>query len=212
MMLARGVSIPGENTMPEMSVPIVYFERPGPHHTARVLELARARADQLGLRAVVVATTTGATGVAAAHAFAGRRVVAVTHSAGFKEPDAQELLPEHRAALEAAGAHILTTTHALGGVGRAVRRKLGTYEVDEIIAYTLRTLGEGIKVALEMTVMAADAGLISCSEEIMAIAGTGRGADTAAVIRPAHTQAFFDLRVVEIVCKPRLGLERGTGA
>jgi len=201
-----------ENDMPEISVPIVYFDRPGPHNTARALELARIRADQLDIRAIVVATTAGATGVAAARLFAGRRVVAVTHSTGFKEPDGQELLSEHRADMEAAGARILTTTHALGGVGRAVRRKLGTYEVDEIVAYALRTLGEGIKVALEMTAMAADAGLISCNEEIMAIAGTGRGADTVAVIKPANVQSFFDMRVVEIICKPRLGFERGTGA
>jgi hypothetical protein len=201
-----------ENDMPEINVPSVYFDRPGSHNTARALELALSRADQLDIRSIVVATTTGETGVSAARLFADRRVVVVTHSTGFKEPDGQELLPEHRAAIEAAGAHILTTTHALGGLGRAVRRKLSTYEVDEIVAYALRTLGEGIKVALEMTAMAADAGLISCNEEIMAIAGTGRGADTVAIIKPANVQSFFDLRVVEIICKPRLGFERGTGA
>jgi hypothetical protein len=37
----------------------------------------------------------------------------------------------------------------------------------------------------------------------MAIGGSGRGADSAVVIRAAHTQDFFDLRVVELVCKPR---------
>jgi len=198
--------------MSEQTAQIVYFDRPGPHNTARVLELARQRAEQLDIRTLVVATTSGATGVAAARLFAGRRVVVVTHSTGFKEPDAQELLSEHRATLEAAGAHVLTTTHALGGLGRAVRRKLGTYQTDEIVALTLRTLGEGIKVALEITAMAADAGLVSCKEEVIAIAGSGRGADTAAVIKPAHVQNFFDLRVVEILCKPRLGLEREVGS
>jgi len=193
--------------MSEQIAQIVYFDRPGPHNTARTLEIAGRRAEQLGLRAIVVATTSGATGVAAAQRFAGRRVIAVTHSTGFKELDGQELLPEHRAALEAAGAHILTTTHALGGLGRAVRRKLGTYEVDEIVAYALRTLGEGMKVALEIAAMAADAGLVSCNEEVLVIAGTGRGADTAVIMRPAHVQSFFDQRVVEILCKPRLGLE-----
>ena len=54
-----------------------------------------------------------------------------------------------------------------------------------------------------MALMAADAGLVRTNEEIVAIAGTGRGADTAVVLRPANAQNFFDLRVLEIICKPR---------
>jgi hypothetical protein len=92
----------------------------------------------------------------------------------------------------------------MGGIGRAVRKKLGTYEVEEIIAYALRIFGEGMKVVAEISVMAADAGLIRTDEEVIAIAGTGRGADTAVVLRPAHAQQFFDLRILEVLCKPRL--------
>ncbi|MFH1928052.1 MAG: hypothetical protein ABIK79_07760 [Chloroflexota bacterium] len=55
-----------------------------------------------------------------------------------------------------------------------------------------------------MAPMAADAGLIRTDEEVIAIAGTGRGADTAVVLQPAHAQDFFNLRVKEIICKPRL--------
>jgi hypothetical protein len=131
-------------------------------------------------------------------------VVVVTHSTGFKEPNYQELTEENRAAIEAAGGKILTCQHAFGGVGRAVRKKLGTYELEEIIAYTLRLFGEGMKVAMEITLMAADAGLVRTDEPVIAIAGTGRGADTAVVLKPANAQAFFDLQVLEILCKPRL--------
>jgi hypothetical protein len=136
-------------------------------------------------------------------------VVVVTHSTGFNQPNVQELTEENRRAIEAAGAKILTCQHALGGVGRAVRKKLGTYELEEIIAYTLRIFGEGMKVACEMAMMAADAGLVRTDEPVIAIAGTGRGADTAVVLHPANAQTFFDMRIMEILCKPRFEPPRG---
>ncbi len=184
------------------AVPVVYFDRPGPENTEETLRLARARADALNLRHVLVATTSGATGVRAAEAFRGLHVVAVTHSAGFKEPNTQELLEEHRAAMVAAGVDILTCQHALGGVNRAVRRKLDTYQLDEIVAYALRVLGQGTKVACEIAMMAADAGRVPTGEPVLAIAGSGSGADTAVVLLPANAQDFFDLRVQEYICKP----------
>ena len=99
----------------------------------------------------------------------------------------------------------MTCQHAFGGVGRAVRKKLGTYELEELIAYTLRLFGEGMKVAVEIALMVADAGLVRTDEPVIAIAGTGKGADTAVVLKPANAQDFFDLQVLEILCKPRLG-------
>jgi len=106
--------------------------------------------------------------------------------------------------LEAAGARVLTCQHALGGVNRAVRRKLETYQLDEIIAFTLRMFGQGTKVAVEMALMAADAGLVSTASPCLAVGGTGQGADTAVVLKPAHAQDFFDLKIMEILAKPRL--------
>jgi hypothetical protein len=189
-----------KSTVSEITVQTVYFPQPGPANTTRVLELVHARAGALGIRKVLVATATGATGVQAAQVLHGLEMIAVTHSTGFARPDGQDLTPENRAAIEAAGAKILTCQHALGGVGRAVRKKLGTYELEEIIAYTLRIFGEGIKVAAEITLMAADAGLVRTDEPLIAVAGTGRGADTAAVLKPANAQTFFDLRFLEIIC------------
>jgi hypothetical protein len=174
-------------------------------NTARTLELAAARASGLGIGKVLVATTSGATGAQAAEVLKGLEVIAVTHSAGFGEPDTQELSVKNRAALESAGTTILTCQHAFGGVGRAVRKKLGTYQLEEIIAFTLRTFCEGIKVAAEMALMAADAGLVRTDEAVLAIAGTGRGADTAAILKPANAQTFFDLRFQEIICMPAPG-------
>jgi hypothetical protein len=191
--------------MSEIVVQSVYFAKPGRENTARTLEIAKQRAEELGIRTILVATTTGTTGVQAARLLQGFDVIAVTHSAGFGEPNAQELTEENRAAIETAGAKVLTCQHAFGGVGRAVRKKLGTFELDEIIAYTLRTFGQGVKVCAEITLMAADAGLARTGEPCIAVAGTGRGADTAVVLIPANAQQFFDLKFIEVLAKPRVG-------
>ena len=191
--------------MSETTIQSVYFEKPGPGNTARTLEVARQRADELGIRTVLVASTRGETGVQAAQQLRGYDVVVVSHAAGFAGPNTQELTEENRAAIEAAGAKILTCQHAFGGIGRAVRKKWGTYATDEIVAQTLRIFGEGLKVCVEMALMAADAGLVKVGEPCIAIAGTGWGADTAVVLAPAHVQQFFDLQVMEILAKPRLG-------
>ncbi len=188
--------------MSEVSTLCILFPRTGPSNTARTLELSRARADALGIRKILIATTTGATGLRATQVMQGLDVIIVTHSTGLRSPDLQELSAENRAAIDAAGAKILTCQHALGGVGRAVRKKLGTYQLDEIIAFTLRTFCQGIKVCAEMALMAADAGLVRTAEPLIAIAGTGKGADTAVVIKPTNAQTFFDLQFLEIICMP----------
>ncbi len=188
--------------MNDTTIRCTYFARSGQDNTEQALQIAKGRAEALGIRSIVVATTRGHTGVRAAKVFKGYNLVIVTHSTGFKEPNYQELTEENRKAIEANGGVILTCQHTFGGVGRAVRKKLQTYELEEIIAYTLRTFGEGMKVVCEMTLMAADAGLIRVGEPAIAIAGTGRGADTAVVVKPANAQAFFDMRIMEILCKP----------
>lgn len=188
----------------ERSFPCVTFDKPGPQNTERTLETAAKRADELGIRHIVVATTSGKTGLLAAQVFKGKNLVVVTHSAGFLKPDFQELKPALHRKIESLGAKVLTCQHAFGGVGRAVRKKLATYELEEIIAYTLRTFGQGTKVAIEISLMAADAGLIPTQELCIAIGGTNWGADTALLLRPANAQTFFDLRVVEVLAKPRL--------
>ena len=169
-----------------------------------VLNAVSKRAEEIGVRTILVASTRGVTGVKVAESFKGYNVVVVTHSTGFKGPDIQELTAENRERILKAGGKILTTTHAFGGLGRAIRRKFGTYQSDEIVANTLRVFGQGVKVAVEIALMAADSGLISLDEDVISIGGSGGGADTALVLRAANVQDFFDIKVHEIICKPWL--------
>jgi hypothetical protein len=104
--------------------------------------------------------------------------------------------------LEAKGVTVVEATHALSGVERSIAKKYtGSYPV-LLIADTLRLLGHGTKVAVEIAIMAADAGALT-GKDIVVIGGTGRGADTALILKPANQSDFFDLRIREIICKPR---------
>jgi len=184
--------------------PCLYFLEKGKGNTQNTLNAVKKRADEIGVRDIVVATTSGKTGLLAAELLSGRNVIVVTHSTGFSRPDHQELDPEFKSHIEKAGARILTCQHAFGGVGRAVRKKLGTYELEEIIAYTLRIFGEGTKVAVEVALMAADAGLISTTDACISVGGTTEGVDTAILLKPAHAQNFFDMKIMEFLAKPRM--------
>lgn len=79
-----------------------------------------------------------------------------------------------------------------------------TVNPPSIVAHTLRMFGQGTKVAVEIAVMALDAGLIPYGSEVIAIGGSGGGADTALVVKPAHAKNFFDTQIREIICKPRV--------
>ena len=183
---------------------IVYFSEPGSQNTDEVFRIARLRARELGIKSIIVASTTGDTAVKAMAVFKGMRVVAVSHFTGMREPNTQEFTEENRQKVLSRGGVVLTTTHAFSGLSRAMRKKFNMYLVEEVVANTLRIFGQGMKVACEITLMAADAGLVRTDEDIIAIGGTRRGADTAVVLHPVNSEDFFDLKVKEILCKPLL--------
>ena len=184
-------------------VPCRYFEKPGPRNTKKVLEAVSKRAEALSIEKVLVATRSGSTDFDALEILkADIRVIAITHVTGFGKPNVQEMPEEIRKELKLKGVDVLTAQHAFGGVGRAVRNKLSTFQVDEIMAFTLRTFGQGTKVAIELALMAADAGLVRTDEDIISVGGSAKGADSALVIKPANTHNFFDLKVREVICKP----------
>jgi hypothetical protein len=180
----------------------VYFSKAGEQNTNALLRFAREYIEEEDIEDVIVASTTGKTGAKAAKTFKGRNVVVVTHNFGFQEPGKTELQEEYKKKILAHGAKIFTGVHALSSAERAVRKDFGTIQPLELMANVLRRLGEGTKVCIEITMMAADAGLISADKDVVAIAGTGKGADTALRIHPANAARFFDLKIREVIAKP----------
>ena len=180
----------------------MYFDKPGKDNTEQTLKLAAQRANELGINEVAVASTTGFTAYKAIDIFDDFRLTVVTYHSGFKEPFKNEMPDDVKADLHGKGVTVVAASHALSGVERSIAKKhSGVYPV-LIMADTLRLFGQGVKVAVEVAVMAADAGTLTGSD-IIAIGGSGHGADAALVLKPAHQNNFFDMRIREIVCKPR---------
>ena len=180
----------------------LYFEKAGEHNTQNILKFVRKYAEKEGIKDILVASTTGRTGAEAVSVLKGRNVTVVAHSYGFKEPGKNEIQTEHQKKICSKGSKIFAGTHALSGVEKAIRNEFGTIQPLELIANVLRRLGDGTKVCVEITLMAADAGLIPVDRDIIAIAGTSKGADTALRIRPANSAKFFDLKIIEVIAKP----------
>jgi hypothetical protein len=175
----------------------------GEVNTDETIDVTIARALELGVRHLVVATCSGANIRKVLERNTDLNIIGVTHHVGFDGPGVDEMTESVRSELQAQGVKLLTTTHLLAGVDRAVRVQFGGLYPAEIIAQSLRLFGQGIKVAVEIAVMALDAGLIPYGEEVISIGGTAAGADASLVICPAHSNKFFQTEVREIICMPR---------
>ncbi|MAF33140.1 MAG: pyruvate kinase alpha/beta domain-containing protein [Desulfobacterales bacterium] len=180
----------------------MYFDNPGKVNTAQTVKLAYKRGRELGLNEVVVASTKGYTAYTALEIFKDFSITVVTYHCGFREPFKKVMPDEVQNDIEEKGATVVSATHALSGVERSITKKFSGIYPALLIADTLRLFGHGTKVAVEISIMAADAGALS-GGDIISIGGTGRGADSALVIKPANQSDLFDMRVREIICKPR---------
>ncbi len=182
----------------------VLFSMPGIQNTEEVLRIASEYARKNRVRDIVIASTTGYTAKEALKFFPANEfnVVIVTHNTGFGKDGEQEFSEEIRKELLSKGYKVLTGTMVLRNLNRAIKDKFH-YSETELINATLRTFGEGTKVCFEICAMACDTGLIPAGE-VIAVAGTSRGADTAAVIKAKPSNRFFDMRLIDFICKPAL--------
>ncbi|HDD44759.1 MAG TPA: hypothetical protein ENG63_07870 [Candidatus Desulfofervidus auxilii] len=182
-----------------------FFKKAGPENTSACLDILVVLAEE-DYQDFVIASTTGETGRRAAERLKpfGVNVVVVAHSVGFKEPNHDEFLKENYEAILAAGGKIYKGTILTHSLETAFAKKFGGVYPTLIIAQSLRRLGEGIKVCCEIVMEACDAGLIEEGKEVVAMAGTVRGADTVAILKSATSKRFLDLKVLEILAKPRI--------
>jgi len=184
----------------------------GAEYTTMTIEAAVKRAVKLNVSHIVVASTSGNTAVQLDDAineayiqteFKRPELCCVTHSFGFAENGKDEMSSVMRTKLTSRGVKVLTTTHLMGGIDRAVGTKFSGLYPAGIVAQTLKMYGQGTKVAIECATMCLDAGFIPYGEDIIAIGGSQTGCDTAILFRPANAMRFFDGKIREIICKPR---------
>lgn len=182
-----------------MEKKIVYFENPGKANTPQILSLVKAAAPAGDIHKIVLASTRGATARAALEIFAGTRMKLVVVPWQYHFKDTAQAFPRDLVAkIEGKGHRVHFGTMLFHTEGL-----YGT-KTPTIMANLLRIFGQGMKVCVEIIMMACDGGCLAMDEPIIAIAGTAAGADTAIVATAAPSTKLTRLRIHEIICKPLL--------
>jgi hypothetical protein len=183
----------------------VLFHKAGKDNSGETIAVCKENAEKLEIKTIIVASTNGETAKLAAEIFdlLTQQVICVTHSAYFKENVPHELAPELRVSLEQKGMRFVTGTLAFSGVGSSLLKKYQYFDTTTLFARLVRGLfADGVKVCMEIAMMACDAGLVSPGQEILTVAGTGWGADTCCWIKAMPSRMFDQLRVHAIFAKP----------
>ncbi|MBW2050074.1 MAG: hypothetical protein JRJ09_16320 [Deltaproteobacteria bacterium] len=183
---------------------IFYFDEKGPLNTEKTLEIALEHAWELGIGTIVVASSTGKTALKL-HGMAENRVkiVAVTYNAGSRFRSEVEEFNRNCNLLFEKGIAVVRGLHALSGPEKAFSDKYKTIFLPlNIVADTLRMFSQGVKVCVEITIMAAEHGFVTTDEEVVAVGGSGHGADTALVMKPVFAADMFKARIKALLCMP----------
>jgi hypothetical protein len=185
---------------------ICYFQNPGPENTVETITAAKKTVVETEINYVVVASGSGDTGVKVAETFRNSKVKVVVVN---QDPGGVIFEEENRLKLLELNARIVTSMYAYAGPAESITatRYKGYWTENMIIKTVLRKFSQGTKVASEIVMMATDAGAIPAGEDVVAIAGTEKGADTALVIKSCHAFAFFDrkegMEFREVIAMPR---------
>lgn len=158
---------------------IEYFEERGKVNTERTLQLACQRAREEGIEHLVLASTRGYTAGRALEICADLSLIAVGIG--------RESFPAEQA-------------ERFQQTGKLIFAREIDYNYPADMQTAFRRFGQGTKVAVEVAVCAVRAGLVEEGERVVAIGGSGSGADTALILDASWD--FPGVHISQIICKP----------
>jgi hypothetical protein len=188
-----------------MNAKFAIFEKAGKENTDATMALAKENAELLGISSIVIASTWGGNARAALKVFDPKKnnLVVVTHNAHFAPGTTQEFDEKLRKEIIEKGGKVITGTLAFSGVQSALNKQYAIQDFSGLYARLLRdNFSDGVKVCIECVLMACDAGAIQPEEQVLAVAGSGSGADTLCLIKAQTSRMFGKLRVNAILAKP----------
>ena len=184
---------------------IVYFQKTGIENTEKTLELAISEALELPSKTLLISSTTGYSAKTALEMMAQTQkinLVVVGHRFGFKEMGKNEFDLKTEEELKRRGFKIFFGTHFFTGIEKALSLAYGGIYPHRMIGDTFKIFSQGTKVLFEDMIMASDSGLIPVNDWIVSAGGTGRGLDTAMVIKSVNSDHLFHTRIKKILCIP----------
>lgn len=199
--------------MPDVTRPCLYFEKPGRHNTDQVIEAVIKRLAEGDLQTVVVASTTGYTALKLSEALQERdgiTLISIAETPLIREWGTEWpcLAPESKQELEQRGVIVADRIPYLLHSSVLDYSQWKAPSAEEILRETLYTFGQGLKVAVEVALVAVASGFLEPFQDVIAVGGTSRGADTAVVVYATFPNHVFSqesskrLKIREILCKP----------
>jgi hypothetical protein len=185
---------------------ITYFEEQGNDYTDDLIKAVKDKLESSDdIKRILIASSTGESALKLYDALDGAdvEIINVTHHMGFKEENVADISDDMVKKLENIGIKTYIGAHAFSGAARGVTNKYGGFSPLDVVADTLRMFSHGIKVSAEISIMAADAGLIPVGEKIIAIGGRGHGVDSAVILTPVNAKDLFNLKFHEIIAMPK---------
>ncbi|MCQ2970353.1 hypothetical protein SAMN05216439_1200 [Methanobrevibacter gottschalkii] len=183
---------------------ITYFDKEGNDYTDELIMAIKDKLDITDIKRVIIASASGESALKLYEAIGDEvEIINVTHHVGFSGSNESDISKGMIKKLEKVGIKTYFGSHAFSGAARGVTNKFGGYSPLDIVANTFRMFSHGIKVGVEISIMATDAGLIPAGEEIIAVGGRGHGVDSAVILTPVNSKDLFDLKIHEIIAMPR---------
>ncbi len=183
---------------------VSYFAKKGPVNTEKTLEIALSRGKEANIEKIVVASSTGETALKL-HKMAENsvKIIAVTYNAGSRFHKEVEQFNKNHETLLQKEILVVRGLHAFSGTEKGFSEHYKTNLLPlNVVADTLRMFSQGVKVCVEIAVMAAEHGFVTPDEEIVAVGGSGHGADTALIMKPVFAADLFDAKIKELLCMP----------
>lgn len=178
----------------------IYYPEGGIEHTETTLKASLEAAKKLDIKTILVASTSGETGVKAAELYkdTGINLIVVGHQMGFPVPKVQQFKPDNWESIETLGGVVNLGTDVVTNSIRQ-RQRLG-HSPMSIITQTL--IAMKLKVNVEIVAKACDAGLILPGDRVISVAGSHKGADTSAVFTANDSPNILDIRPEMFICYP----------
>jgi hypothetical protein len=198
--------------MPPLKKSIMYFNQPGFINTKSVIEAIKERLKEGDIESILVPLTTGKT--------------AANFSQELKT--LTEIIPVSEVEAASACRRIASTDQGL--LGKLIKKRLEAVSEDtnkilrreafdltflpfcgeswNIVKEVLYAFGQGMKVAIELSLAAVEIKKVGPYKKVISVGGTGEGVDTAIVIRTAPQNEAFgkdpDKRLIiqEIIAMP----------
>jgi hypothetical protein len=190
---------------------VYYFDEPGEGNTQWVIEAVSERLEVGGIKRVIVASTSGETAARFARNLKDKVELICVSEAPYRREWGESwpcLKPEIRQELEGLGVAIIDKAPYVFHNSVLEAASWSGAFPERLVKETLYCFGQGMKVAVEVVLIGVSCGYVAPYEDVIGVGGSGKGADTAVVLRATYPACLFDkdpakrLEIKEVIAMP----------